>query len=53
MVRTHQPSEAVFRTILPDDIDWKPSAAFPPSVRLEGRGAHAREALVFNFSQSL
>jgi hypothetical protein len=23
-----------FRTILPDDIDWKPFPAFPPSVRL-------------------
>jgi quercetin dioxygenase-like cupin family protein len=34
MVRTHQPGEAVFRSILPEDIDWKPFAAFPPSVRL-------------------
>jgi quercetin dioxygenase-like cupin family protein len=23
-----------FKTILPEDIDWKPFAAFPPSVRL-------------------
>jgi quercetin dioxygenase-like cupin family protein len=23
-----------FRSVLPDDIDWKPFAAFPPSVRL-------------------
>ena len=29
IVRTHQPSEAVFGTIPPDDIDWKPFAAFP------------------------
>ena len=28
MVRTHQPGEAVFRSILPEDIDWKPFAAF-------------------------
>jgi hypothetical protein len=34
MVRTHQPGEAVFKAILPEDIDWKPFPAFPPSVRL-------------------
>ena len=34
MVRTHQPGEAVFRSILPEDIHWKPFAAFPPSVLL-------------------
>ena len=34
MVRTHQPGKAVFRSILPEDIDWKPFPAFPPSVRL-------------------
>ena len=34
MVRSHQPDEAVFRSILPEDIDWKPFPAFPPSVRL-------------------
>jgi quercetin dioxygenase-like cupin family protein len=34
MVRTHQPDEAAFRSILPEDIDWKPFAAFPPRVRL-------------------
>ena len=34
MVRTHQPGQAVFRSILPEDIDWKPFPAFPPSVRL-------------------
>jgi quercetin dioxygenase-like cupin family protein len=26
--------EGGFRSVLPDDIDWKPFAAFPPSVRL-------------------
>ena len=30
----HQPGQEVFKTILPDDIDWKPFPAFPPSVRL-------------------
>jgi len=34
MVRSHQPGEAVFRAILPEDIDWQPFPAFPPSVRL-------------------
>jgi quercetin dioxygenase-like cupin family protein len=34
MARTHQPDEAVFRSILPEDIDWKAFPAFPPSVRL-------------------
>jgi hypothetical protein len=34
MVRVHQPGEAEFRAILPENIDWKPFPAFPPSVRL-------------------
>jgi hypothetical protein len=34
MVRPHQPGEAVFRSVLPEDIDWKPFPAFPPLVRL-------------------
>jgi hypothetical protein len=34
MIRTHQPGQAVFKSILPEDIDWKPFPAFPPSVRL-------------------
>jgi quercetin dioxygenase-like cupin family protein len=33
-VRPHQPGEDVFRSVLPEDIDWKPFAAFPPSVSL-------------------
>src|SRR5215475_2045407 len=33
-VRPHQPGQAVFRAILPEEIDWKPFAAFPPSVSL-------------------
>ncbi len=31
---SHQLGQEVFKTILPDDIDWKPFPAFPPSVRL-------------------
>jgi hypothetical protein len=33
-VRSHQLGQDSFRSVLPDDIDWKPFAAFPPSVRL-------------------
>jgi quercetin dioxygenase-like cupin family protein len=32
--RPHQPGESVFRSILSEDIDWRPFPAFPPSVRL-------------------
>jgi len=32
--RPHPPGQGVFRAILAEDIDWKPFAAFPPSVRL-------------------
>jgi hypothetical protein len=31
---THQPDEGVFRSVLSEDIDWEPFAAFPPSARL-------------------
>jgi hypothetical protein len=34
MVRNHEPGEAAFRAILPEEIEWKPFPAFPPSVRL-------------------
>jgi len=34
MVGDHQPGEAVFKSLLPEDIDWKPFPAFPPSARL-------------------
>jgi quercetin dioxygenase-like cupin family protein len=33
-VRPHQPGQEVFKTILSEDVDWKPFPAFPPSVRL-------------------
>ncbi len=32
--RTHQPGQSAFRGILSEEIDWKPFAAFPASVRL-------------------
>ena len=34
IVRPHQPGQDVFRSILPEEIDWKPFPSFPPSVRL-------------------
>ena len=33
-VRAHQPGQDLFRSILPEEIDWQPFPAFPPSVRL-------------------
>jgi quercetin dioxygenase-like cupin family protein len=33
-VRSHQPGQDLFRSILPEEIDWQPFPAFPPSVRL-------------------
>ena len=30
----HQPDQAGYRSVLPDEIDWKPFPAFPPSARL-------------------
>ena len=33
-MRSHQPDQDVFRSVLPEDIDWKPFPAFPPSARL-------------------
>jgi hypothetical protein len=32
--RSHQPGQSAFKAILPEEIEWKPSAAFPPSARL-------------------
>ncbi len=33
-IRTHQPRQDAFKSIISEDIDWKPFPAFPPSVRL-------------------
>jgi hypothetical protein len=32
--QAHQPGQDTFRSILPEEIDWKPFPAFPPSVQL-------------------
>ena len=34
MNRPHQPGQAVFTSILPEEIDWQPFPAFPLAVRL-------------------
>jgi quercetin dioxygenase-like cupin family protein len=34
VARDHQRGEAAFRSILPEEIDWKPFPAFPPPARL-------------------
>jgi quercetin dioxygenase-like cupin family protein len=43
MTRPHQPGQAVFRSILPEDIDWQPFPAFPPNVRLAVIVGHPSE----------
>jgi quercetin dioxygenase-like cupin family protein len=34
VMQNHQPDQAVSRSILPEDIVWKPFPAFPPAARL-------------------
>jgi quercetin dioxygenase-like cupin family protein len=41
---SHEPDQAVFRSVLPEDIDWEPFAAFPPSARLAVVVGHPSEA---------
>ena len=43
MTRPHQPDQAAFRSILPEDIDWQPFPAFPPAVRLAVVVGHPSE----------
>jgi quercetin dioxygenase-like cupin family protein len=40
---THQPDEAVFHSVLPEDIDWEPFAAFPPDCQLAVVVGHTSE----------
>jgi quercetin dioxygenase-like cupin family protein len=39
----HQPDEAVFRSVLPEDVDWEPFAAFPPQCQLAVVVGHTSE----------
>ena len=34
MPQKHQPGKSIFRSVLPEEIDWKPFPAFPASARL-------------------
>ena len=43
MATTHQPDQDVFRSVLPEDVDWEPFAAFPPSARLAVLVGHPSE----------
>ncbi|HXC86098.1 MAG TPA: cupin domain-containing protein [Trebonia sp.] len=40
---THQPGQDVFRSVLPEDIDWEPFPAFPPTARLAVVVGHPSE----------
>jgi quercetin dioxygenase-like cupin family protein len=44
MAPTHQPGQAVLRSILPEDIEWQPFPAFPPSARLAVLVGHPSES---------
>jgi hypothetical protein len=41
---THEPDQATFRSVLPEDIDWEPFQAFPPAARLAVLVGHTSEA---------
>jgi quercetin dioxygenase-like cupin family protein len=43
MSRAHQPDEATFRAILPEQIEWLAFPAFPPGVRLATLVGHPTE----------
>ncbi len=43
MARNHQPDQATFRAVLPEDIDWEPFPAFPSGARLAVMVGHPAE----------
>src|SRR3954467_5123393 len=43
MTLKHQPDQADFKAILPEDIDWKPFPAFPVGARLAIMVGHPAE----------
>src|SRR5258708_26390512 len=43
-VRPHQPGQALFKSALSEDLEWKPFPAFPPSVRLAIIVGHPSDA---------
>ena len=44
MTLKHQPDQADFKAILPEDIDWKPFPAFPAGARLAIMVGHPAES---------
>ena len=47
MPTTHQPDQDVFRSVLPEDVDWEPFAPFPPSARLAVLVGHPTEPVPY------
>jgi quercetin dioxygenase-like cupin family protein len=43
MTQVHQEDPGGFRSVLPEDIDWEPFPAFPPSARLAVVVGHPTE----------
>jgi quercetin dioxygenase-like cupin family protein len=43
MLQTHQPDQGVFRSILPEAINWQPFSGFPVSMRLAVVVGHPAE----------
>ena len=43
MATTHQPDQAAFRSVLPEDIDFEPFPSFPPTARLAVVVGHPAE----------
>jgi quercetin dioxygenase-like cupin family protein len=39
----HQPGQAIFRAVLPENVDWQPFPSFPPPVRLAVVVGHPSE----------
>ena len=44
MTRRHQPGQSAFRSILPEQIEWRAFSAFPPEARLAVLVGHPAEA---------
>ena len=49
----HQPGQAVFRSILPEDIDWKPFPAFIGTEMVVARGTQGYDLLTTGRSRLL
>jgi len=43
---THQPGKSDFKSVRPEDVDWKPSPAFPHRRRVSPSLSVSRQSLV-------